>query len=92
MAELIRRRLRVTGHVQGVFFRASTRDVAEEVGVTGWVRNDPDGAVTAELQGSADAVEAVARFCHDGPPHARVDGLAADDIPVVEGETGFRTR
>ncbi len=77
----------VTGHVQGVFFRASMRDQAERLGVTGWVRNDPDGSVRAHLEGPAAAVEDLVAWCADGPPNARVD-----EVRTTDGElTGARS-
>ncbi|HUG83085.1 MAG TPA: acylphosphatase [Euzebya sp.] len=92
MAEVVRRRLRITGQVQGVFFRAATREVARREGVTGWVQNMPDRAVVAELQGPPEAVHAVEAFCQDGPAGARVADLIAVDIDVLDGESGFDTR
>jgi acylphosphatase len=86
-----RLRITVTGHVQGVFFRASTRDVARSAGCTGWVRNRYDGAVEAEVQGSAKAVGRVVEYCRSGPPQAHVHDVSVEEIPVVDGEQGFRT-
>jgi len=63
----------VTGRVQGVFFRAAMRERAEQLGVTGWVRNEPDGSVHAHLEGPADAVEDLVAWCDHGPPAARVE-------------------
>ncbi len=81
----------VTGHVQGVFFRASLREQAEHRGVTGWARNEPDGSVHARLEGSAEAVQAVLDWCSDGPPHARVDDVtvrSASESGAEHFETG----
>lgn len=88
------RRVRVTvhGHVQGVWFRASTRDVAGEHGVTGWVRNDPEGTVTAELHGPGEAVEAVLAFVRTGPPNARVDGVDVEELPSGGAPATFEVR
>ena len=69
----------VTGRVQGVFFRASTRDRARDAGVVGWVRNRPDGSVEAWLEGAPDAVEALLAWMRRGPAGARVT-----DITVTE--------
>ncbi|MBI5575228.1 MAG: acylphosphatase [Deltaproteobacteria bacterium] len=66
----------VSGRVQGVFFRASTRDAAARWGVRGFVRNLPDGRVEAVLQGDRSAVERVVAFMREGPPGAYVE--AAD--------------
>ncbi len=73
MAGLVRAHLLVRGRVQGVFFRANMKRVAEENGVTGWVRNLPDGeSVEAVLEGPRDAVERVICWSLRGPPAARV--------------------
>jgi acylphosphatase len=65
----------VTGHVQGVFFRASMQEQAEHLGVTGWARNEPDGSLHAHLEGPAEAVEDLVAWCAHGPPRARVEGV-----------------
>ena len=62
----------VEGFVQGVFFRDSTRRRARELGLTGWVRNLPDGRVEAVFEGEESAVEAAVAFVREGPPHAQV--------------------
>lgn len=80
------------GHVQGVFFRASTTDLAREHGVTGWVRNDPTGTVTAHLEGSPDGIDVVLAWIRGGgPPAARVAGLEVCEVPD-EGATSFGVR
>ena len=81
----------IHGFVQGVFFRESTRRVAQEAGVTGWVRNLLDGQVEAVIEGPADAVAEVIAFCHEGPAGARVDQLETFDEPV-EGLADFTVR
>ena len=82
----IRVRLRVTGRVQGVYFRHSTRITASRLGLVGWVRNTDDGAVELEAEGRADSVEDLCRWCANGPPGAHVDGVERVDIrPTGEG-------
>jgi acylphosphatase len=76
---MIRRRVVVTGIVQGVWFRASTRDAAVEAGVTGWVRNLPNGSVEAVFEGEENQVERAVTWCHRGSPGSRVD-----KVQVVE--------
>jgi acylphosphatase len=71
------RHIRVTGMVQGVFFRAWTRDEARRLGVKGWVRNCADGSVEAHLDGSEQAVEQLIERMRHGPPGARVNDLKA---------------
>ncbi|MBM4310946.1 MAG: acylphosphatase [Deltaproteobacteria bacterium] len=69
----IRIRARVSGRVQGVFFRAETREQAQRLGLCGWVRNLPDGRVELLAEGDAQAVRSLIAWCRTGPPHARVD-------------------
>jgi acylphosphatase len=76
---MIARRIRVTGRVQGVFFRAWTRDEARSIGVSGWVRNCPDGAVEAHVEGEQASVDELLRRMRHGPPHARVFDLNVED-------------
>lgn len=68
-------RLRVRGRVQGVWYRGATREKALSLGVSGWVRNLPDGSVEVLAQGPARAVEALVAWCRRGPTRARVDAL-----------------
>jgi acylphosphatase len=90
-ASRIRRRVVVRGRVQGVFFRAATRERAREVGAAGWVRNLPDGSVEAVFEGEPDAVRAMLEFCRTGPRHARVDALDEREEPP-EGLDRFEVR
>jgi acylphosphatase len=68
-------RLLIHGRVQGVWFRESMRSEAERLGVTGWVRNRPDGTVEAVVQGSVKAVDALITWARSGPPLARVERI-----------------
>ena len=88
------RRVRLTafGQVQGVFFRASTRDEARKLGLTGWVRNLPDGTVQAEAQGDDEAVGQLLDFCRRGPGHATVTDLRVEDLAPVADERAFEAR
>lgn len=65
----------ITGRVQGVFYRQSTQDTANRFGLTGWVRNCPDGSVAAVFEGERSAVEAALAWCRQGPPSARVEHI-----------------
>jgi acylphosphatase len=89
---MIARRLVVRGLVQGVNFRAWVRDRAESRAVVGWAANHHDGSVEVWLQGPAEAVDAVERAVADGPPHARVDRLEAEDAAPREGLGTFERR
>ena len=73
------RRVRIAGHVQGVFFRAWTRDEAQRLGLTGWVRNCPDGSVEAHLEGDPAMVRWMIDKLAAGPNGARVDSCEARD-------------
>lgn len=90
MAELARARIRVRGMVQGVWFRQSTADEARRLGLEGWVRNLADGSVEAEAQGERGRVEALVRWCHRGPPAARVEGVDVEWSAPGEGLGAFR--
>jgi len=88
---VIRRRVIVHGHVQGVFFRDSTSRLARRHGVAGWVSNRWDGSVEAVFEGEADAVERLVRFAHDGPRGASVERVeVVSEQP--EGLGGFDVR
>lgn len=87
----MRRRVVVHGRVQGVFFRETTRRLALEQSVSGWVRNTWEGTVEAVFEGPAEAVERLVEFAHRGPSGAlveRVDVFEEDE----EGMTGFLVR
>jgi acylphosphatase len=88
---VIRTRVTVRGHVQGVFFRETTRRRAQARGVAGWVANKPDGSVEAVLEGERDAVEAIVDFIREGPRGARVDWVDVER-QEPEGLSGFEIR
>ncbi len=81
----------ISGRVQGVFFRDSTRERADAEGVAGWVCNRGDGALEAVLEGPADGVERVVRFLRTGPPRAQVSDVQISE-EATEGLTGFEVR
>jgi len=89
--EAVRAHVYISGRVQGVFFRATTREQAERLGVAGWVRNLPDGRVEALFEGPRPAVEACLEWCHHGPPGARVTGVEVE-WQQPRGERGFSIR
>jgi acylphosphatase len=91
MSDVARRRVVVHGHVQGVFFRDTTRREAQRRGVSGWVSNRPDGAVEAVFEGSPEAVEAMVDFCSGGPRGADVDRVETSEEDP-EGLSGFDVR
>lgn len=68
----------VNGHVQGVFFRASTRDRAQTLGLTGWVANQDDGSVHVVAEGAEDTLKQLLQFLGDGPPQAHVTQVQSE--------------
>ena len=76
----IGRHVRVSGRVQGVFFRAWTKQQAAELGVAGWVRNSVDGSVEAELSGEEGAVAELVERLREGPPSAAVSNVEVTRI------------
>jgi acylphosphatase len=91
MSEVVRRRVVVTGHVQGVFFRGTVRREAQRRGLAGWVTNRADGAVEAVFEGEPDAVAALVDFCERGPRGADVRQVEATD-EAPEGLAAFDVR
>jgi acylphosphatase len=88
---MIRRRVVVSGDVQGVYFRDTCRMTAAEAGVTGWVRNRPDGTVEAVFEGPPEAVDQMTAWAHEGSPLSIVDGVeVVEEEP--EGLAGFEIR
>jgi acylphosphatase len=87
----VRAHVHVSGTVQGVYFRATTRDTAREHGVDGWVKNRPDGRVEAVFEGPREDVEAMVAFCHDGSPAASVENVEVE-YTDPEGHEGFEVR
>ncbi|HEX2044331.1 MAG TPA: acylphosphatase [Gaiellaceae bacterium] len=85
----MRRRVVVHGRVQGVFFRDTTRRLAEQHGVGGWVRNNRDGSVEAVFEGEPEAVERLVAFARRGPPGAAVERVEVHE-EEAEGLSGFR--
>jgi acylphosphatase len=92
----VRRRIVVSGLVQGVFFRDSVRRRALEEGVAGWVRNRADGAVEAVFEGEPERVERLVEFARRGPRGARVEAVqeleeqpeGISDFRIVQGTVG----
>ncbi len=88
---VVRRRVVVTGRVQGVWFRESCREQATITGVGGWVRNRGDGCVEAEFEGAVDAVDRMVAWCRAGPPLATVDDVEVAEVEPA-GERTFTVR
>jgi acylphosphatase len=86
----VRARVYVSGLVQGVFFRHETRKLAVRLGISGWVRNLPDGRVEALFEGEATKVEEMLEFCKLGPPGASVEHAEVSWEPYKGEFQGFR--
>lgn len=91
MGEVIRRRLRFHGLVQGVGFRYRAKYAASAVGATGWVRNDVGGTVSMEIQGTEAQIDEVIRQIERGT-YVRVERIEQKKIPVEPDERGFVTK
>lgn len=87
----VRKKLTFTGRVQGVGFRYRALYKAKELGLTGWVRNEWDGTVTMEVQGTEERIERLI-FLMKQERYIQIDGVGSLTIPVVEGEREFRIR
>jgi acylphosphatase len=74
----------VSGRVQGVWFRATTRDQAKELGLTGWVRNLPSGEVEVLACGSKESLKQLQQWLHQGPKMAKVETVEAKEVPWEE--------
>ncbi|MFF8281902.1 acylphosphatase [Streptomyces albus] len=85
------KRVRVTGQVQGVFFRDTCRGKASEQGVSGWVRNLTDGGVEAHFEGDPQAVEALVEWAREGPAAAVVESVEVTE-PEPRGHSTFQVR
>jgi len=81
----------VTGKVQGVFFRDTARRVATELGLTGFARNEPDGSVYIEAEGSENALRKFVEWCQTGPELANVDNVTTAEGEIADYH-GFETR
>ncbi|OKL40637.1 acylphosphatase [Pontibacter flavimaris] len=84
--------MRVHGRVQGVFFRASTQEKAQELGLSGFVQNEPDGTVYLEAEGTADALQQLEQWAHQGPRRAKVERVEVEEKETLEGFEDFEQR
>ena len=80
----VARHVSVTGRVQGVFFRGWTRDQAIALGITGWVRNCPDGRVDMHIEGEDSAVQQMIDRLHRGPAAAKVEDVHVWDVDTFD--------
>ena len=86
-----RRRIQVTGHVQGVFFRNSAKEQAEHLGLAGFAQNEPDGSVLVVIEGQPEQLGRFIAWCGEGPPDAEVVQVDVT-TETAEGLNGFEVR
>lgn len=82
----------IHGRVQGVWFRATTQEMARKYKLKGWVRNTMDGSVEAHIQGEGASVEKMLDWCHQGPPGARVDTVDVREVDPEDEYKAFNIR
>jgi len=82
----------ISGRVQGVWFRATTRQKAEQLGLTGWVRNTYDGNVEAVFEGEENSVQEMLDWCRHGPPLSKVDNVEVKNESPTNGFDSFSIR
>ena len=82
----------ISGKVQGVWYRANTKNKAKELGIKGWVRNTKDGRVEAFFQGDGKQVDDMISWCSKGPPLATVTDIVVEKIEISEDFKGFTIR
>lgn len=90
--EKVRAHLFIEGRVQGVFYRAFTRDIAHSLGLNGWVRNLRDGRVEAIFEGEKELIEKAIKECYKGPPSARVTNIDIKWEEFIGDTRGFTIR
>jgi acylphosphatase len=88
-AQQSRAQIRIRGRVQGVYYRASMVQEAQQAGLTGWVRNCADGSVEAVAEGSRAAIESLLAWCRQGPPGARVASVDVNWEAATGSFSGF---
>jgi acylphosphatase len=91
-SDMERAHVRISGQVQGVFFRDSTRQKAEELGLAGWVKNLPDGQVEALFEGPSESVREMVSWCEEGPQRASVENVDKDFENASGDLEGFEVR
>jgi acylphosphatase len=84
--------IKVSGKVQGVFFRQSTKEKARELGITGFVRNEADDTVLIKATGTEEQLEQLKDWCKTGPPKARVSGIEITRLPLERFDSFFIER
>ncbi len=89
MKEKVRAHAIISGRVQGVFYRMETKRAADDIGVSGWVRNLRDRTVEAVFEGDKQRVDAILDWCRQGPPHAHVTDVKVSWLDYTGEFGGF---
>ena len=89
---IVRKHVRFTGRVQGVCFRATSQEYAIKLGLTGWVRNEYDGSVEMEVQGSPEVINQLFNTMKTVSSYIVIDNIEQKTIPIISNETGFNIR
>ena len=89
MNDIVRKHIVFYGRVQGVGFRYRARNAAAFLGATGWVRNEYDGTVSMEIQGTEEMIDKVIEMIQKGT-FVLIEDMHVDNIPIIEGERDFR--
>jgi len=84
--------IKITGDVQGVFFRVYAQEKAQELGITGWVANESDGSVSVVAEGPENKVNELIDWCHGGPSNARVEKVEVKEMPYSGEYEDFSIR
>jgi acylphosphatase len=85
-------RLKIKGRVQGVWFRESTKQKADEFEICGWVQNSKDGSVIAEAEGEEEKLQNLIKWCHQGPEMARVEKVEVEEMSELRNYSNFEVR
>lgn len=83
--------IKCRGRVQGIFFRATTKELADKLGISGWVKNELDGSVSIHAEGESELLDELIIWCNRGPEMARVDSVLTEKIQV-KGFVDFEIR
>ncbi len=86
---IVRKHVKFTGRVQGVNFRYTSSTYASRIGLTGWVRNEYDGSVEMEVQGTPELINQLFDYMKNASSYIVIDNIEQKTIPVVENESGF---
>ena len=85
-------KIKMFGRVQGVWFRESAKKKAHELEINGWIRNEPDGTVYAEVEGEDEKIEKFIEWCQEGPELSKVEKVEIEEVGNLKGYKDFEVR